>query len=586
MSTLSPPDLTADLKDDQAESLPLASGAAAAGSSIPAGSNLATRRHQIFPALTEAEMTRLRRFGEIGRWNDGELLFASGEAGAGMFVILSGRVAISRVARCGSVVIIEQDPGQFIAEIAQLSGRPALVDCRAIGEVEAIVISSPSLRALVVAEAELGERIMRALILRRVELINSGAGPTIVGPAGSAGVVRLAGFLSRNGQPHSVLDSNSDSEASALMKTYAERPQDAPLVVCPGGEVWRNPTEAELGRCLGMLPEFDPAALVDVLIVGAGPAGLAAAVYAASEGLSVQVLENHAFGGQAGASSRIENYLGFPTGISGQALAGRAFVQAQKFGAQIAIPAPAIRLHCESYPLQVELSDGMRLSARSVLIASGARYRRPDLADLADFEGRGVHYWASPIEGKLCHNEEVILVGGGNSAGQAAVFLANHAARVHVLVRGTGLADSMSSYLIERIKANPKIELHTRTEIVGLEGSAGSEGLQGVRIRNRDSGSEKAYPVRRVFLFIGADPNTDWLGDCGVEVDAKGFILTGAALPGERAAQETSVAGVFAAGDVRAGSVKRCAAAVGEGSGVVAQLHAYLARQAEMAPAG
>jgi thioredoxin reductase (NADPH) len=581
MSTLPPPDMSADLKDDHAESLPLASAGAAAFPSHPSSPDLASRRHQMFPALTEAEMTRLRRFGEVGRWNDGELLFASGQAGAGMFVILSGRVAISRVARCGSVVIVEQDPGQFIAEIAQLSGRPALVDCRAIGKVEAIVISSPSLRALVVAEAELGERIMRALILRRVELINRGAGPTIVGPAGSAGVVRLAGFLSRNGQPHSVLDSNSDSEASDLMKTYAEHPQDAPLVVCPGGEVWRNPTEAELGRCLGMLPEFDPEALVDVLIVGAGPAGLAAAVYAASEGLSVQVLENHAFGGQAGASSRIENYLGFPTGISGQALAGRAFVQAQKFGAQIAIPAPAMRLHCDTYPLQVELSDGMRLSARSVLIASGARYRRPGLPDLAAFEGRGVYYWASPIEGKLCLNEEVILVGGGNSAGQAAVFLANHAARVHMLVRGTGLAESMSSYLIERIKANPKIELHTRTEIVGLEGSAESEGLQGVRIRNRDSGDEKAYPVRRVFLFIGADPNTDWLADCGVDVDAKGFILTGAALAGERGAQETSVAGVFAAGDVRAGSVKRCAAAVGEGSGVVAQLHAYLARQAE-----
>ena len=307
------------------------------------------------------------------------------------------------------------------------------MDCRAIGDVEAIVISSPSLRALVVAEAELGERIMRALILRRVELIGAGAGgPTIVGPAGSEGVVRLAGFLSRNGQPHTVLDPNDDEEAAALLKDHVQRPEDAPLVVCPGGQVRRNPSEAELGRCLGMLPEFDPEALVDVLIVGAGPAGLAAAVYAASEGLSVQVLENHAFGGQAGASSRIENYLGFPTGISGQALAGRAFVQAQKFGAQIAIPAPAIRLHCDTYPLQVELGDGMRLRARSVLIATGARYRRPGLADLAAFEGRGVHYWASPIEGKLCANEEVILVGGGNSAGQAAVFLAGHAARVHV----------------------------------------------------------------------------------------------------------------------------------------------------------
>ena len=437
MSTLSPPDLS-DLKDDHAESLTPAPPQSAPHSQQPPSfpsqnSSLASRRHQMFPVLTEAEMTRLRRFGEIGHWQDGELLFASGQAGAGMFVLLSGRVTISRLARCGSVTIVEHDAGQFIGEIAQLTGRPALVDCRAIGDVEAIVISSPSLRALVVAEAELGERIMRALILRRVELIGAGAGgPTIVGPAGSEGVVRLAGFLSRNGQPHTVLDPNDDEEAAALLKDHVQRPEDAPLVVCPGGQVRRNPSEAELGRCLGMLPEFDPEALVDVLIVGAGPAGLAAAVYAASEGLSVQVLENHAFGGQAGASSRIENYLGFPTGISGQALAGRAFVQAQKFGAQIAIPAPAIRLHCDTYPLQVELGDGMRLRARSVLIATGARYRRPGLADLAAFEGRGVHYWASPIEGKLCANEEVILVGGGNSAGQAAVFLAGHAARVHV----------------------------------------------------------------------------------------------------------------------------------------------------------
>jgi thioredoxin reductase (NADPH) len=586
MSTLPPPDLSADHEDERQDHH------IQPGPAIADGFDPGTRLHQMFPVLTHAEMTRLRRFGEVGRWTDGALLFASGQTDTGMFVILSGRVAISRLVRGGSMAIVEEGPGAFIAEVAQLSGRPALVDCRAMGAVEAIAISSPSLRALVVAEAELGERIMRALILRRVELIKSGAGgPTIVGRAGSEGVVRLAGFLSRNGQPHSVLDASdgADPEAAALLEAYAQRPEDLPLVICPGGLVWRNPSETELGRCLGMLPEFDPAALVDVLIVGAGPAGLAAAVYAASEGLSVQVLENYAFGGQAGASSRIENYLGFPTGISGQALAGRAFIQAQKFGAQIAVPAPAIRLHCEAYPLQVELADGVRLSARSVLIASGARYRRPGLPDLAAFEGRGVHYWASPIEGKLCADEEVILVGGGNSAGQAAVFLAGHARRVHMLVRGAGLAESMSRYLIERIKANPAIELHTRTEIVELRASDDGNGLQGVRVRHRDSGEECAYPSRRVFLFVGADPNTAWLGDCGVEVDDKGFVLTGAALGGakafaggERAALETSVAGVFAVGDVRAGSVKRVAAAVGEGSAVVAQLHAHLARWEEI----
>jgi thioredoxin reductase (NADPH) len=560
-----------DLSVDHGENAPVPTGGF---------SNLLTRRHQIFPVLAEVELTRLRRFGQIGHWADGELLYATGQSNAGMVVILSGHVIVSLTERGREVAMVEVGPGQFTAEIAQLSGRPSLVNCRAMGPVEAIVISSPSLRALVVAEAELGERIMRALILRRVELLKSGGGPTIVGAAGSEGVIRLSGFLARNGQPHTVLDAATDPEAAALLQTYVQRPEDAPLVICPSGLVRRNPSEAELGSCLGMLPVFDPEALTDVLIVGAGPAGLAAAVYAASEGLSVQVLENHAFGGQAGASARIENYLGFPTGISGQALAGRAFIQAQKFGAQIAVPAPAIRLHCDNYPLQVELGDGMRLKARSVIIASGARYRRPGWADLAAFEGRGVHYWASPIEGKLCRGEEVILVGGGNSAGQAAVFLASHAARVHVVVRGPSLAASMSSYLIERITANPAIELHTDTEIAGLEGD--DNGLNGVRLRNRHSGEERHRSLRRVFLFIGADPNTDWLADCGVDVDDKGFVLTGAGLPSPpaagRTAMETSVAGVFAIGDVRAGSVKRVAAAVGEGAAVVAQLHAYLAR--------
>jgi thioredoxin reductase (NADPH) len=560
-----------DLSVDHVETPPAPAGAF---------SNLATRRHQIFPVLTEPELTRLHRFGQIGHWADGELLYSTGQSNTGMMVILSGHVVVSLTERGQEVAMVEIGAGQFTAEISQLSGRPSLVNCRAVGPVEAIVINSPSLRGLVVAEAELGERIMRALILRRVELLRSGVGPTIVGPAGSEGVIRLSGFLARNGQPHTVLDSTTDPEAAALLQTYVQRPEDAPLVICPTGQVRRNPSEAELGSCLGMLPVFDPEALTDVLIVGAGPAGLAAAVYAASEGLSVQVLENHAFGGQAGASSRIENYLGFPTGISGQALAGRAFIQAQKFGAQVAVPAPAIRLHCESYPLRVELSDGMCLKARSVIIASGARYRRPGWPDLAAFEGRGVHYWASPIEGKLCRGEEVILVGGGNSAGQAAVFLASHAARVHVVVRGPSLAASMSSYLIERMAANPAIELHTDTEIAGLEGD--DHGLNGVRLRNRKSGEEQHHSLRRVFLFIGADPNTHWLADCGVDVDQKGFISTGAALPpavaAERTAMETSVAGVFAIGDVRAGSVKRVAAAVGEGAAVVAQLHAYLAR--------
>jgi thioredoxin reductase (NADPH) len=367
-----------------------------------------------------------------------------------------------------------------------------------------------------------------------------------------------------------------------------------PLVVCPDGTVKRNPTSVELGRCLGMLPELSTEKVWDVIVVGAGPAGLATAVYAASEGLSVLALETRAFGGQAGASARIENYLGFPTGISGRALAGRAYVQSLKFGVEIAIPAPAGRLICDTYPLQVEMCGSLtHLQAKTVVLACGARYRRPSLANLKQFEGRGVYYWASPIEAKLCKTEEVVLVGGGNSAGQAAVYLSGHASKVHILVRGPGLAATMSSYLIERIEATPNIVLHTHSEIVALEGND-EDGLQQVRVRCSKTDVETDYDVCRVFLFIGADPNTGWLGDCGVDVDAKGFIRTGfdvakaqcranfdrGVYPTElppRAALETSVPGVFAIGDVRANSTKRVAAAVGEGAAVVAQIHAFLA---------
>ncbi|WP_317201621.1 FAD-dependent oxidoreductase [Janthinobacterium sp.] len=553
--------------------------------------DLHARRQQISPVLTAAEMGRLQRFGNACCFRDGALMFAAGSSSFGMLLLLSGRIAISRNDGLGRTApLAEHGPGEFTAEVAQLSGRPALVNGHAVGNVEVLVISPEALRALVVAEAELGERIVRALILRRIALIETrSGGPVLIGPAGDGALFHLQSFLSANGHPHTVLAPDADACAAALVARHRPAPADWPLVVCPDGSVKKNPSLVELGRCLGLLPDLRGARQFDVLVVGAGPAGLATAVYAASEGLSVLVLEQRAYGGQAGASARIENYLGFPTGISGRALAGRAYVQAQKFGVEIAIPASAARLLCDTYPPRLSLGDGTELRARSVVLACGARYRRPALARLAEFEGRGVYYGASPIEAQLCREQEVVLVGGGNSAGQAAVFLAGHAARVHMLIRGDGLAASMSNYLIERIAATPNIVLHTHTEIVALEGD--ENGLASLRWRERRGGLEQERPVRRVFLFLGADPNTDWLADCGVGVDEHGFIRTGfdvsraecrAGMPYSderppRAALETSVAGVFAIGDVRAGSTKRVAAAVGEGAAVVAQIHAFLA---------
>ncbi|MES2260760.1 MAG: FAD-dependent oxidoreductase [Pseudomonadota bacterium] len=561
-------------------------------------SALESRRHQMFPELSPADIKRLHRFGAVRRCHDGERLFEAGRTSYGMLVVLRGHVAISRYDGLGnSSLIIEHGPGQFCAEVAQLAGRPSLVNGDAIGDVEVLEISSESLRALVVADADLGERIVRALILRRVGLleVNSG-GPVLVAPQGHGRLHHLQSFLSSNGHPYTLLDPKEDPQARALCEHYQPAPEDWPLVVCPDGKVKKNPSTVEIGRCLGMLPDLSSDKVWDVIVVGAGPAGLATAVYAASEGLSVLALETRAFGGQAGASARIENYLGFPTGISGGALAGRAYVQAQKFGVEIAIPAPAGRLICDTYPLQVEMCGSFtRLQAKAVVLSCGARYRRPSLANLKQFEGKGVYYWASPIEAKLCKTEEVVLVGGGNSAGQAAVFLSAHAVKVHMLIRGPGLAATMSSYLIERIAATPNIELHTHSEIVALEGD--DDGLKQVRVRCSDTGQENDYDVCRVFLFIGADPNTGWLGDCGVDVDDKGFIRTGfdvaraqcranfakgvypPDLPA-RAALETSVPGVFAIGDVRANSTKRVAAAVGEGAAVVSQIHAFLANLA------
>jgi thioredoxin reductase (NADPH) len=437
-----------------------------------------------------------------------------------------------------------------------------------------------------VAEAEIGELIMRVLILRRMNLIEMGAGgPTLIGHADAPEMVRLSGFLTRNGQPFTVVDPSAGEAEAALAARYAQKSGAAVLAVCPNGTLLANPTEMEIAKAIG-LSEFDGSRLYDVAVVGAGPSGLATAVYAASEGLSVIVLDARAFGGQAGASARIENYLGFPTGITGQALAGRAFVQAEKFGAEVVVPAPIASLECGSPTHLLRLADGRRVEARTVVIASGAAYRRPDIPNLARFDGRGVSYWASPIEAKLVAGREVALVGGGNSAGQAAVFLASSASRVHMMIRGDGLSATMSQYLIDRIAAHPRIEVHTRTEVVSLQGDRG--GLTGATWRNRDTGVEQSCETRNLFLFVGADPNTTWLHGCWIELDRGGFVLTGhnlteVALAGAGWAEdrkphalETSIPGVFAIGDVRAGSIKRVAAAVGEGAAVVAQLHAYL----------
>ena len=564
-----------------------ATGSETDGSALPA--RAFPRLEQTFPTLTPPEIARMRRFGEIRTYKHGEMLFETGKPGPGMFVVLSGHVAITQRDGLGHVTpVIDQGPGQFLAEIGQLSGRVALVDGHAEGDVETLLIPPERLRALLVAEADLGERIMRALILRRVSLIRGGVGgPVLIGPQDSSGVIRLQSFLTRNGFPHHLLDPERDHDAAELIARYSPSPSDWPLVVAVDGSVLRNPSESELARALGMIGGPAGDKIYDAAIVGCGPAGLATAVYAASEGLSVAVLDARAFGGQAGASARIENYLGFPTGISGQALAGRAFSQAQKFGADIMIPMAARSLDCARTDgaFALALDGGETLRARAIVVASGARYRRPEIENLDKFEGRGVWYWASPIEARLCAEQEIALVGGGNSAGQAAVFLSGHARRVHMVIRGGGLGASMSRYLIERIEATPNIELVFNTEVVALEGTDVS--LERVRWRSRLSGEESSFDIRNLFLFAGADPATGWLDGCGVTLDRGGFVVTGAQSEQNQGRPvpplETSVPGVFAVGDVRSGSVKRVGGAIGEGAQVVAALHGFLGDTAKPA---
>lgn len=548
---------------------------------LSAAGGAAERYKQTYPELTAKEIDRLRRFGVIKQYPEGTRLFEAGKVTCGMFVVLKGQVCIAQRDGMGRVTpVVSQGPGQFLAEVSQLSGKAALVDGEAEEDVEVLAISADNLRRLMITEAELGERIMRALILRRVNLIQSGsAGAVLVGPANAPNVIRLQGFLTRNGFPHHILDPQSDPEAAEIVARVAPSEKDLPLVVCLDGEVMKNPTEVVLARALGMIKAPTGDVLFDVAVVGSGPAGLATAVYGGSEGLSIVCLDTRAFGGQAGASARIENYFGFPTGISGQALTARAFVQAQKFGTEMVIPGDVKSLDCSRRDgtFVITVNDGVKLHARAVVIASGARYRRPSIAGLEQFEGRGVWYWASPIEARLCADEEVVLVGGGNSAGQAAVFLAGHASKVRMMVRGSGLAASMSKYLIDRISETPNIDLMTHTEICKLEGN--DSGLSRVRWCNRKSGKEEESTIRNVFLFLGADPATGWLTGCGVEVDKAGFVITGGHCSNGNPLNplSTSVSGVFAVGDVRSGSVKRVGAAIGEGAQVVAALHGYLA---------
>jgi len=537
-----------------------------------------TRQHQMFPTLSQEEIDRVRRFGEQRTFAAGEALARVGDTAPGVMIILSGYVDVfEHDEKRGRELIVRHLPGAFMGELAQLGGRPSLVDAIAAEPVEVIVVPPAQLRALLIGEAELGERIMRALILRRMGLLETGAGgPIIVGSADNGDVLRLENFLARNGHPHQRLDPRTDSCGQVLLDKFEVGAEDLPIVICPGGQMLRNPSEMELARCVGLISSLDPHRIHDVAVVGAGPAGLATAVYAASEGLSVLVLDCRAFGGQAGASARIENYLGFPTGISGMALMGRAYNQALKFGAEIAIPCEAQRLEAGSHVgsvFTVRLGDAESVRARTIVLACGVRYRRLAVDGLSDFEGSSVHYWASPLEAKLCSGQEVALVGAGNSAGQATVFLASRAKKVWLLVRGASLEATMSRYLVDRIAGLPNVEVLTRTEVSGLEGRDGR--LDAITWRAR--GKDERRDIRHLFLFIGADPNTDWLREAGVALDNKGFVLTGRDLNSDGKPLETSSRGIFAIGDVRSGSIKRVAASVGEGAQVVAALHAYLA---------
>jgi thioredoxin reductase (NADPH) len=562
---------------------------AAAGEPGTAGHIMADpylgRRDQMFPRLTPAQIERISAVGERRSVRSGEVLFELGEQNTRFFVVIEGAVEIVRPVDGREQPVVVHGPGEFTGEINMLSARRAIVLGRALGDGSIVVVDREHLRALVQRDFELSEILMRSFILRRVALIAHGdSGLVLIGSRHSANTLQIREFLTRNAQPFTYQDVESDPDVQALLDRFQVGVDDVPVVVCEGGQVLRNPSIEGLASGLGLSPEFDAGVTRDVVIVGAGPAGLAAAVYAASEGLDVLVLETTAPGGQAGSSSRIENYLGFPTGISGQDLAGRALMQTEKFGAEVAIARGAVGLDCRSKPYAVRLATGEVVRTRTVVIASGARYRKPALSELSRFEGAGIMYSATHVEAQLCKEEEIAIVGGGNSAGQAAVFLSQSSAEVNVLVRGPGLAASMSRYLIQRIEDSSNVVLRARTQIDALEGT---DRLEGIRWRHLDTGQSQTRPIRHLFLMTGADPNTAWLGGC-VVLDDKNFVKTGAELHPDELEEagwplarrpdllETSMPGVFAVGDARSGSVKRVASAVGEGSVCVQLIHRAL----------
>jgi thioredoxin reductase (NADPH) len=539
---------------------------------------------RLFPKLTSAQIARIAAHGDTRQVQRGEVLVEAGE-NPSFFVVTAGNIEIVQPARGTEEVVAVCGPGQFTGEVNMLSGRRGFLRIRASTSGEVIAVERERLLVLVQADSELSDILMRAFILRRVELIARGIGDAVLlGSSHSSGTLRIKEFLTRNGHPYSYLDLDRDADVQDLLDHFHITVADIPVMICRGELVLRNPSNQQIADCLGFNDAIDQTQIRDLVIVGAGPAGLAAAVYGASEGLDVLVLESNSPGGQAGSSSKIENYLGFPTGISGQDLAGRAYAQAQKFGAQVMIAKDARRLACDRKPYAIEMDGGQRVPARTVIIATGALYRRLSLDNVAQFEGAGVYYGATFVESQLCCDEEVIVVGGGNSAGQAAVFLAQTSKWVHMLVRSEGLAASMSRYLIRRIEENPAINLRTCTEIVALEGN---EHLERVQWRDKRTGKTETRNIRHIFVMTGAVPNTAWLGGC-LSLDAKGFIKTGMDLsrddlmtahwPLTRSPHhlETSLPGVFAVGDVRAGNVKRVASAVGEGSIAVASIHQVL----------
>jgi thioredoxin reductase (NADPH) len=552
---------------------------------LPLASTAPSHAERLFPTLTNSQMARIAARGRHRTIARGEVLVDVGDKNVPFFVVVSGEIQALRPTGATEVLIVAHGPGQFSGEAIMITGRRAMGRLRASEPGEVIELERAQLLALIQTDAELSEILMRAFMLRRLELIAHEFGDVVVvGSTHCAGTLRVKEFLTRNGHPFHYLDLDRDADAQALLDQFHVTAADVPVLICRNDAVLRNPTNARIAECLGFNETIDQTRVSDLVIVGSGPAGLAAAVYGASEGLEVLVLESNSPGGQAGSSSRIENYLGFPTGISGVDLTGRAYAQAQKFGAQIMIAKGAAQLACDRQPYEVQIAEGSSVRARAVIIATGAEYRRPALANLSQFEGAGVYYTAMPMEAQLCVGEDVIVVGGGNSAGQAAVFLAQTAKRVHILVRGHALADTMSRYLIRRIEDNPAIVLRTQTQIVALEGNGH---LERVRWRNDRAGDVATNDIRHVFMMTGAVPNTRWLERC-VVLDDKGFIKTGPDLsPTDLAAAawplarppyllETSRPGIFAVGDVRGGNVKRVASAVGEGSIAVAFVHQVL----------